>query len=110
MAVGAEALHVSGGHLGAEVFSTGEDLTVGAYLSRWLAHAKGRVRAKTYEGYECLIRLYAIPALEAVPLKLLGPMQIQRLYDETLSGSPSRATVGAGTVLNLHLVLTQALG
>ncbi len=110
MALMAEAPDVSGGHRGAGVLATGEDLTVGAYLSRWLAHARGRVRAKTYEGYEALIRLYAVPALETIPLALLTPMQVQHLYDETLSGSPSRAPVGAGTVLNLHLVLTQALG
>jgi len=33
------------------------------YLSGWLAHAKGRIRARTYQGYEGLIRLYALPFL-----------------------------------------------
>jgi hypothetical protein len=40
---------------------TDPGLTVGAYLASWLAHARGRIRAKTYKGYEGLIRLYASP-------------------------------------------------
>jgi hypothetical protein len=34
--------------------------TVGSYLSSWLQHARSRVRAKTYEGYQGLVRLYAL--------------------------------------------------
>jgi integrase len=79
-------------------------LTVEAYFAQWLAHAKGRVRAKTYDGYIGLLRLYAIPALGPVPLKELRPLVLQGLYSDLLARDLS-----AGTVVNLHLVLTQAL-
>src|SRR5438132_2335196 len=79
--------------------------TVGAYLGSWLDHAKVRVRGKTHDGYEGLIRLYAVPALGSVPLSALAPLHLQALYGELLGRGLS-----AGTVRNLHLVLTQALG
>ena len=100
---------MSRGQLWADL-PTGEDLSVADYLARWLAHARGRVRAKTYEGYGALIRLHAIPQLEQVRLRALSPLRIQHLYDELLGGPGARGPLGAGTVLNLHLVLTQALG
>lgn len=80
---------------------------VGSYLDDWLAHVAGRVRVKTWEGYECLIRLYARPHLGHVMLAELSPLHLQRLYATLLSG-PERPLSG-GSVLNLHLVLTQAL-
>jgi integrase len=67
---------------------------------------KGRVRPTTHEGYESLIRLHARPALGAVPLKELTSLDIQHLYSSLLSGG----SLSSGTVLNTHLVLTQALG
>ena len=82
----------------------GTDLTTGAYLAQWLCHAKSRVRPKTYEGYEGVIRLYAAPSLSEVPLERLHPLHLQQLY----SSLTERGLAG-GTVLNLHLVLTQAL-
>jgi integrase len=76
-----------------------------AYLAQWLAHARGRVRPKTWDGYDGLIRLYALPALGEVVLDELRPLQLQRLYGGLLARGLS-----GGTVLNLHLVMTQALG
>lgn len=61
-----------------------EPLTVGVYLDQWLAHARGRVRAKTHDGYGCLIRLYALPHLGPVPLCEVRPLLIQRLYADLL--------------------------
>ena len=46
--------------------------TLGAYLASWLAHVKARVRAKTYQGYEGVIRLYAEPGLGDVALSERG--------------------------------------
>jgi integrase len=84
-----------------------ESPSLGSYLYSWLAHVKGRVRAKTFEGYECLIRLYAKPVIGDLPLDELRPLHLQRLYASLLC-RPGRPLSG-GTVLNLHLVLTQAL-
>jgi integrase len=84
-------------------------LTVGVFLEEWLAHARGRVRAATYEGYEALIRCHALPSLAEVPLVDLAPLRLQRLYRELMSERRGRR-LSSGTVLNLHLVLSQALG
>jgi len=91
----------------AAVLGKDQDLSLGHYLKEWLAHTRGRVRASTYRGYESLIRCYAVPALGEIRLSELSPLQIQRLYSSLLE--PERR-LSAGTVLNLHLVLTQALG
>ena len=56
-------------HMG--VPSDGSALTVGDYLDQWLSHCRGRVRAKTDDGYRGLIRLYASSALGEVPLGAL---------------------------------------
>ena len=91
----------------APVLGKDQDLSLRHYLQEWLAHARGRVRATTYQGYESLIRCYALPALGELPLSELSPLHLQRLYSSLLV--PERR-LSAGTVLNLHLVLTQALG
>jgi integrase len=86
------------------------DSDVASYLQRWLAHARARVRAVTYEGYESLLRRHAVPRIGHLGLAELSPLDLQNLYGELLIGSDGRAALGAGTVLNLHLVLTQAFG
>ncbi len=85
-----------------------EQSSLGSYLDAWLDHARGRVRPKTWQGYEALIRLYARPALGELALSELRPLHLQHLYAALLA-DPGRPLSG-GTVLNLHLVLTQALG
>ncbi len=84
-------------------------VTVPQYLADWLVHAHGRVRAGTFEGYEGLIRRHALPHFEGMPLDELRPLHLQRLYAGLLSGQEA-PELSAGTVLNLHLVLTQAFG
>jgi integrase len=79
-------------------------LTVGAYLGQWLCHTRTRVRPKTYDGYAGEIQLYAIPTLGELPLQSLGPLDLQHLY-----AALTERGLSGGTVLNLHLVLTQAL-
>src|SRR5213083_3586783 len=81
-----------------------DPVTVGAYLASWLDHTRGRVRAKTHDGYQAQIRLYVLPRLDTVVLTDLQPLLLQRLYGDLLAKGLS-----GGTVLNLHLVLTQAL-
>jgi hypothetical protein len=87
----------------AHVLEKDQDPSLGNYLKEWLAHARGRVRVTTYSGYEYLIRVHAVPALGEVPLSELSPLHFQRLYSSLLA--PERH-LSAGTVLNLHLVLT----
>ncbi len=54
---------------------TDETGTLGDYLGFWLDHAKGRVRAKTWDGYECLIRVHALPALGDVAVPTSPPLR-----------------------------------
>jgi integrase len=86
-----------------------EKLDVAGYLQQWLAHARGRVRAVTYEGYEVLLRRHALPRLGHLQLQELSPLAVQDLYSELLAGGAKSGGLSAGTVLNLHLVLNQAL-
>lgn len=75
-----------------------ENLTVGAYLGRWLLAAKGTVRQCTWERHEQVVRLHLGPTLGNVRLDKLTALQVQALYgrklDEGLSprraASPSR--------------------
>lgn len=85
-------------------------LTVEAFLQRWLLHARGRVRAVTYEGYESLLRLHATPRLGEHVLAEVSPLLIQDLYGELSAAPPAGPGLSGGSVLNLHLVLTQAFG
>jgi integrase len=80
-----------------------QSMTFAEFAEAWLDHVRARVRPSTYRGYEGLMRGYGIPALGSVPLRALHPLQIQRVESQALE------RVSAGTVLNLHLVLTQAL-
>jgi integrase len=87
----------------------GSALELGAYLADWLAHVRTRVRPTTYEGYEVLVRLHIAPSLGQLLLADVRPLHLQRLYGALLAGEGGRPLSG-GTVLNAHLVLTQALG
>ena len=82
--------------------------TVGNYLVEWLSHVRGRVRARTWQGYEGLIRLYARPSLGDLELVKVQPLDLQHLYSRLLEREVRQ--LSAGTILNLHLVLHQAFG
>ena len=82
-----------------------ESISVGDYLASWLDHAQTRVRAKTHQGYESLIRCYALPRIGDICLSELTALGLQRLYGDL----QREGRLSGGTVLNLHLVLTQAL-
>ncbi len=56
-------------------------MTFGAYLKRWLeTAAKPRVRARTFEDYEGLLKRYVLPALGGRRLDLIRPLDLQKLY------------------------------
>src|SRR5690348_8822475 len=80
-----------GGVLGASV-------SVEVYLRRWLAHARGRVRVVTYEGYEALLRLHALPSLGSFRLDSLRPLDLQDLYGRLIGPTDGSAALSAGSV------------
>ena len=77
----------------------------GKYLDVWLeTAAKPRVRAKTFQNYKDLVRLYIKPALGENKLSLITPEQIQSLYNKMLDDELSPKTIK-----NVHGVLRNAL-
>ena len=74
-------------------------ITVASYLELWLAHVHERVRATTYEGYECLLRCHVPGELEAMPLSELTPLTLQHIYTNLLTpgegGASQRAHAGS---------------
>lgn len=87
-------------------------LTTAEYLEKWLADfAKPNVSGKTYERYEEIVRRHLIPALGAVPLIKLQPMQIQEYYTSALATGRLKSPGGLSprTVTHHHRVLREAL-
>jgi integrase len=79
-------------------------------LVRWLGHARSRVRTVTYEGYEVLLLRHVEPRLGDMALHDVRPLHVQELYSSLLTATDGTRALSGGTVLNLHLVLTQAFG
>lgn len=57
-------------------------ITVGDFLTRWLATAKSSIRATTYASYETTIRLHISPHIGGLPLQKVTPAHVQGLYTE----------------------------
>ncbi len=90
-------------HQGLPVAGTTDSVAV--YLRSWLDEvAKRKVRPRTWETYELLIRRHIVPVIGGKRLDRLSPADVRRLLDrkrdEGLSGS---------TVRQLHAVLRVAL-
>jgi integrase len=87
----------------------GERQTVGQYLAWWLETSKGaRLRPRTLERYEQLIRLHIVPHVGTVALAKLSPQHLTDLYGKLLRAGQSRRSVEFVHVV-LHGALKQAL-
>lgn len=64
----------------------------------------------TYEGYESLLRVHALPRIGECSLVELTPFALQGLYGDLMVPRPAGAGLAGGSVLNLHLVLSNAFG
>ena len=78
--------------------------TLGEYLDKWLATSKQKVRARTYEDYVGLMKLYVRPALGTKKLASLRPLDVQ----EFVSGMVARG-LSPRTVRYTHSILLRAL-
>lgn len=79
--------------------------TVAEYLHRWMETAqKPRLRPRTFEDYQQIIRRHIVPALGSVRLNRLQPAQLQALYTQKLEEGLS-----ANTVRIIHAILHRAL-
>ena len=82
-----------------------ERITVEAFLKDWLTSTRATVRPKTWQTYECYIRLHALPTLGRLPLAKLEPRHLQRLYADKLEEGLSPTSVH-----HLHAIIHRALG
>lgn len=86
--------------------AAGRAPTVGEWLDHWLDHiAPRRVRARTLESYEALVRLHLRPGLGHHRLDRLQPEHLEQLYGSLLEDKG----LSPATVLRLHRVLSRAL-
>jgi len=86
-----------------------ENLTVSAYLDRWLEAVKGSVRERTWERHEQVVRVHLKPTIGGVKLDRLNALQVQGVYGRKLEAelSPRSVEIIHAT---LHKVLKQAAG
>src|SRR4029450_12315826 len=87
-------------------------LTVDQYLDRWLAHVRGRLRARTMARYPALLRDHVRPHIGARPLKQLTPLEVQAIYDRlAISGRRDGKPGGLAPqhILAVHRCLHRAL-
>lgn len=83
----------------------GARITLNEYLDRWIQTAvKPRVREKTWQDYEGMLRRYVRPRLGEKLLTALRPLDLQTAYQEMMEGGLS-----ARTVRYTHAILRSAM-
>jgi integrase len=83
----------------------GTEITLDAFLARWLDNAaKPKLREKSYESYESLLRRYIRPALGERILSTITPLDVQDTYQKMIDRGLS-----ARTVRYAHSVLRSAI-
>lgn len=88
-----------------QVIAAGKGTTLSEWLDHWRSNiAAERVRPRTLESYESLIRLYLAPKLGAIRIDKLRPEDLEKAYKALREGGLSPATV-----LRAHRVLSRAL-
>jgi integrase len=83
--------------------ATDERLTVAEFLRRWLAAVQPSLKAKTYEGYESIVRVRIAPRIGAKRLNRLSPLDLHELYAGLQADGLS-----ARSVRHTHRVLKRA--
>ncbi|MCH8205632.1 MAG: site-specific integrase [Chloroflexi bacterium] len=88
-------------------------MTLGEFLEQWLRdYAKMKVRPRTLEGYQGIVRAHLIPKLGSIPLSELQPAHLQHYYSDALENGRLDGKEGglsARSVLHHHRVLSKAL-
>lgn len=82
---------------------TAARLTVAAFLERWLAVSKERVKSRTHFRYAELLKLHVKPLIGSTQLAKLRPLHIEELYGVLL-----KRGLSGTTVLQVHRVLHAA--
>ncbi|MEX2556340.1 MAG: tyrosine-type recombinase/integrase [Actinomycetota bacterium] len=93
------------------IILAGRDITLARYLERWLAEtlpprvAAGRLKERTLDSYQDMVRLHITPGLGDVPLVRLKPAQVRRWVAEKVTAGG----LSARTIAYAHAVLRKAL-
>ena len=83
----------------------GAKITLNEYLDRWIQTAvKPRVREKTWQDYEGMLRRYIRPHLGETVLAAMRPLDLQTAYQQMIEWGLS-----ARTVRYTHVVLRSAM-
>jgi integrase len=83
-----------------------ENMTVGAFLDRWLRDAvRDTVRQSTFDRDGYLVRVHIKPVIGRLKLSKLSALDVQTLYRDRLDSGLSPSTVN-----KIHTVLHKALG
>lgn len=90
------------------ILPTGPEQTMAQYLADWLEVHKERVRPRTYERYEAIVRLHLVPKLGRVPLQKLTGQHLERLYVGLRKSGLSTTSVDAVHNM-LHTALDRAV-
>lgn len=87
-------------------------LTVAELMLRWLDHARAHVSPRTHERYSEIVKKNLNPALGAVLLTRLRPVQISEAYAKALASGrrDGKGGLAPTTVVYMHRLLKQALG
>lgn len=89
-----------------------EKITLGQWMDRWLMdYMKGKLRPKTWESYESIIRNHIKPTLGNVVLQKLQGADIQKMYNEKLITGriDEKGGISNRTVRYIHAVLRAGL-
>ncbi len=106
--------------LGAPMPAKGRALTVGEYISEWIARNRARVRPATWLVREQHVRLWLVPALGRIALARLSPADVERALAAFLQdgrphpeagpeGRGRRRSVSPLTVRHVRATLRMAL-
>lgn len=86
------------------------DLTVARFLhERWLPDIRTTVRATTHASYSSHVSRHIVPRIGSLPLRVVGPDVLNRLYADLLSGGrASGRGLSSTTVRRIHATIHRA--
>lgn len=90
------------------ILSTGPQQALSQYLADWLEVHRYKVRPRTYERYEAIVRLHIVPRLGRVSLQKLTGQHLEKMYADLQKAGLSATTVDAVHNM-LHTALDRAV-
>lgn len=90
------------------ILATGPEQSLEQYLVDWLEVHRHKVRPRTHERYEAIVRLHLVPSLGKVRLRKLTGQHLEKLYADLLNSGLSATTVDAVHNM-LHTALDRAV-